>query len=119
MTCTPTCIAPSPSQAHCGSGCHRTFGSVTGFDRHRRAGQCVDPATFKGHDAMHIDHNGIWRYDGGHRRAMAHAPSRGMPQSQDHSVSVVGDTTDDPNGSETRWGDYPLAETYPGSGIYE
>lgn len=32
--------------AHCGArGCHRTFSSVSGFDRHRRDGQCVDPAT--------------------------------------------------------------------------
>lgn len=30
--------------AHCG-GCHATFTSVTGFDRHRVGGACVDPAT--------------------------------------------------------------------------
>jgi hypothetical protein len=32
------------AQAHCASGCHRHFGSVAGFDRHRRTGQCQDPA---------------------------------------------------------------------------
>ena len=30
--------------AHC-AGCHLTFSSDTAFDRHRRHGQCVDPAT--------------------------------------------------------------------------
>jgi hypothetical protein len=38
------------SQAHCtgdatGNGCHQTFGSVRGFDRHRPKGRCEDPAT--------------------------------------------------------------------------
>lgn len=28
--------------AHC-SACHRTFGGVAGFDRHRRDGACLDP----------------------------------------------------------------------------
>lgn len=46
MSCTPACHNPTPSQAHCGAtGCHRTFGSVTDFDRHRRHGQCADPTT--------------------------------------------------------------------------
>lgn len=45
MTCRPTCIQPSPSNAHCAAdGCHRTFGGITGFDRHRRGGECLDPA---------------------------------------------------------------------------
>lgn len=30
--------------AHCAS-CHRTFGGVSGFDGHRRNGQCLDPQT--------------------------------------------------------------------------
>lgn len=42
--CTDTCKRPSPAQAHCAT-CHRTFGGVTGFDRHRRNGACIDPAT--------------------------------------------------------------------------
>lgn len=43
--CAADCRRPSPSQAHCAAaGCHRTFGSVTDFDRHRRAGERVDPA---------------------------------------------------------------------------
>lgn len=25
--------------------CHRTFTAITGFDRHRRNGKCLDPAT--------------------------------------------------------------------------
>ena len=28
---------------HCGE-CHRTFSSLTWFDRHRRGGTCTDPA---------------------------------------------------------------------------
>lgn len=31
--------------AHCAAQCHRTFTGVTGFDAHRRDGQCVDPAS--------------------------------------------------------------------------
>lgn len=30
--------------AHCAK-CHETFSGVTGFDRHRRGGECLDPAT--------------------------------------------------------------------------
>lgn len=98
MACTTTCVQPSPSQAHCGSGCHRTFGSVSGFDRHRRAGQCLDPSTFTGHAAMHLDRNGIWRYDGGHRRAMAHAAHRGMPQAAESPSLVGADANGTPDG---------------------
>jgi hypothetical protein len=29
--------------AHC-AACHRTFGGVGGFDRHRRGGACLEPA---------------------------------------------------------------------------
>lgn len=31
------------STAHC-ARCHRTFGGVSSFDRHRKDGACVDPA---------------------------------------------------------------------------
>ncbi len=31
---------------HCAAdGCHRTFSGVSTFDRHRRDGRCIDPAT--------------------------------------------------------------------------
>lgn len=60
MTCRPTCIQPSPSNAHCAAdGCHRTFGGITGFDRHRRGGECLDPAGL----GMHPDRRGVWRMD--------------------------------------------------------
>lgn len=59
MACTSTCIQPSPSNAHCGA-CHVTYGSVTGFDRHRRNGECLNPADL----AMHAGRNGVWRMDG-------------------------------------------------------
>lgn len=42
--------------AHC-SGCHRTFSSVSGFDRHRLRGQCVNPAE----RGLQLDVLGIWR----------------------------------------------------------
>lgn len=54
--CATTCRRPSPAQAHCKSGCHRTFGGVGGFDRHRRDGQCHDPAGL----GM-VERDGIWR----------------------------------------------------------
>jgi hypothetical protein len=51
--CLSTCRRPSPAQAHCPT-CHRTFGGVTGFDHHRKFGECVEP---KGY----IETDGIWR----------------------------------------------------------
>jgi len=32
----------SKSLAHC-TACHRTFGGVGGFDKHRDNGRCIDP----------------------------------------------------------------------------
>jgi len=55
MACTDTCQRPAQTQAHCGT-CHTTFGGVTGFDRHRRNGQCLDPATLG-----FMPRAGIWR----------------------------------------------------------
>jgi len=46
---------PTPHQAQC-SVCCRIFGGATRFDRHRRNGQCLDPATFG-----YIEADGIWR----------------------------------------------------------
>lgn len=57
MPCRPTCVQPSPTNAHC-SACHTTFGGITGFDRHRRGGQCHDPALLE----MHRDSRGVWRF---------------------------------------------------------
>ena len=42
--------------AHCGA-CHRTFGGLAGFDRHRLRGACVDPAG----RGLLLDDDGIWR----------------------------------------------------------
>lgn len=44
MSCTAACLHPTPAQAHCGA-CHHTFGGVSGFDAHRRDGQCAHPDT--------------------------------------------------------------------------
>jgi hypothetical protein len=43
------------SRAHC-AACHDTFTTVTNFDRHRRNGRCVDPAS-----VGLIFKNGLWR----------------------------------------------------------
>lgn len=51
-----SCVMPSLAQAHCPS-CHRTFGGVTGFDKHRRFGRCTDPATL----GMADNGRGVWR----------------------------------------------------------
>lgn len=57
MTCTYDCQRPTPAQAHCAAdGCHRTFGGVSGFDRHRRDGRCLDPAPLG-----YTEIRGIWR----------------------------------------------------------
>lgn len=37
-------LPPGTTLAHCAAtGCHRTFGSVGDFDRHRRDGRCLRP----------------------------------------------------------------------------
>jgi len=60
VSCLAICIQPSPANAHCSAdGCHITFGTVSAFDRHRRDGACLDPATLR----MHRDDHGIWRWD--------------------------------------------------------
>jgi hypothetical protein len=57
MSCTPTCVHPSPSQAHCGAAdCHQTFGGVGTFDKHRRNGECLAPAEL----GLRLDHAGVW-----------------------------------------------------------
>lgn len=58
MACDAKCKRPSPAQAHC-SVCHETFGSVSGFDHHRRAGVCHNP-DFIG---MVEGRGGVWRID--------------------------------------------------------
>jgi len=42
-------------KAHC-TGCHKTFRSVGGFDKHRRDFTCYDPADI----GMEMDENGCW-----------------------------------------------------------
>jgi len=96
MPCIKSCIRPTPSQAHC-SVCHETFGSVSGFDRHRRGGQCLDPNTIPG---IHLNPAGIWRFDGGHNRAAAHS---GTPQTDEQTSGVVPVGVGDPEGLETAY----------------
>ena len=54
--CRPDCVPPRGRQAHC-SICHRTFTTAANFDKHRRGGNCVDPATL----GMVTAGRGIWR----------------------------------------------------------
>jgi hypothetical protein len=84
MPCIKSCIKPTPSQAHC-SVCHETFGSVSGFDRHRRGGQCLDPTEITG---IHRTDTGIWRFDGGQNRADAHSAPSGTPQTAEQPELV-------------------------------
>lgn len=49
------CRHPAGRQAHC-SVCHCTFGAVSGFDRHRRDGWCIEPDLL----GM-VCRDGIWR----------------------------------------------------------
>jgi hypothetical protein len=105
MTCTDDCIHPSQSQAHCGSGCHRSFGGVSGFDAHRRGGRCVDPATITKDGGMHLDANGIWRWN--LRVPNPHADSRRERESQTAAgtLLVVGDRSGRSNPAESRSGE--------------
>lgn len=41
---------------HC-TGCHKTFKSLSGFDKHRRDFKCLDPLEI----GMEMDSRGIWR----------------------------------------------------------
>jgi hypothetical protein len=59
MSCRTTCVQPTPTNAHCGS-CHVTFGGITGFDRHRRGGECLNPRGL----GFVCDRNGVWRFPG-------------------------------------------------------
>lgn len=43
------------NRAHC-TGCHRTFNSVSAFDRHRVGFKCLDPMDL----GMRVDEKGIW-----------------------------------------------------------
>lgn len=96
MTCVSTCRKPSPSNAHCGA-CHVTFGSVSGFDRHRRGGQCYGPALLD----MHRDGNGIWRMDGRNPHADAHSADDVLPQDGENGPGVGRDTPDDSKPAKT------------------
>lgn len=84
MACRPTCIQPSPTNAHC-SACHHTFGGITGFDRHRRAGECLKARDI----GMHADHNGIWRQD---RTGDGPSARRGIATADENGPAVGRDT---------------------------
>jgi len=76
VSCTPACHNPTPSQAHCGA-CHRTLGSVTEFDRHRRGGACIDPQTLGLVEARQV-----WASPERHQRDSAGAERLAMARSR-------------------------------------
>lgn len=124
MTCKPTCRKPNGNQAHCGAdGCHETFSTVANFDRHRVGDpehrRCADPAE----RGMRINAFGVWSHGGTRPRYWdADSASAVMTQGGETVPVVPPPRADDSEPAETRsggWGDYPLSETYPGSGIYE
>jgi hypothetical protein len=83
MSCRPTCIQPSPSNAHCGA-CHHTFSGVSAFDRHRRGGECINPRDL----GLHADPRGVWRYP-------APDPTKRAvwPQAADHQARLAEETS--------------------------
>lgn len=89
--CTALCIQPRPTNAHC-SVCHRTFGTVTSFDRHRRGGECLDPAGLR----MHPDPRGVWRMDGHVGSAFYREP-----QATETTPPVPAPTPEPPEAAET------------------
>jgi len=69
--CIDRCPKPTPFQAHC-KVCHRSFGGVTGFDKHRfKIGWrtrgpmaiCLDPGSFG-----YVERDGIWREPMDHQK---------------------------------------------------
>lgn len=77
--CTTACRRPTQSQAHC-SVCHRTFGGLSGFDKHRRHGVCLDPATQRMREV-----DGIWRWP-----VREDAPGRPWPKAVEARTGEVG-----------------------------
>jgi hypothetical protein len=64
MACNENCRRPRPASAesHCSAeGCHVSFGGPSFFDRHRRDGECLDPA-----DIGLIEQDGVWTTAEGH-----------------------------------------------------
>ena len=107
MSCTTTCIQPSPSQAHCGA-CHVTFGGITGFDRHRRHGQCLTPEAIG-----HTDNGrGVYRLPMTEARAAqlaamrtdAPSGSHRTPQTAEQASGVHGEGLGDSRAVGTRSG---------------
>lgn len=47
---------PTPAQCKC-TVCQQTFAGISLFDRHRRAGRCIDPRTVTGWRLV----RGVWR----------------------------------------------------------
>jgi hypothetical protein len=89
--CTPDCIQPSRSQAHCTGphSCHRTFSGVGPFDEHRRDGQCADPLTL----GMEPNQHGVWRHpstdEDRARLAALRPPKRGDASAQESPNTPV------------------------------
>lgn len=62
------------SRAHC-AACHRTWSTVSGFDKHRRdvngKGTCLDPAAMRtkaGEPIFRQDELGVWKLAGDYER---------------------------------------------------
>jgi len=97
MTCTSTCIKPSPSQAHC-PVCHVTFSGPTLFDAHRRGDvderYCLDSAAMTDRGKpLHRDAAGVWRAAGidPTRQAWPYTRSE-APQKADPASGVLAAT---------------------------
>lgn len=114
MSCTTACHSPTPSQAHCGV-CHRTYGSVTEFDRHRRSawptGACPDPASLD-----LVERSGVWASQERHqkmarlhgarsaaREDAAPAPRVDAQSDQTPGTRSVGTTPATANVPQGRW----------------
>jgi hypothetical protein len=109
MTCTPACRKPHGRQAHCGAeGCHRTFGSVSGFDAHRRGDadhrHCIDPALITKDGGMHLDRHGIWRWTGVSPNPHARSARESAPQTAQPGPGVAAVVNAPPDGLKTRSG---------------
>ncbi len=81
------------NEAHCAS-CHRTFGGITGFDKHKvLTGGCLDLATLGMTEVVRVGHT-CWVRSSGSASRDAPWVRRGSAEKPDSSEPALGEGDD-------------------------